>query len=393
MLKVNSFMGNQKKRIAIITSVPFTIKVFLVEQIKLLSQHYDVTLITSDVKFEGEESLESIFHHKVKLISIPIVRKISFYKDFLSFLRLYAIFRKEKFSVIHSVTPKAGLLAMASGFFSGVDHRLHVFTGQVWVTKKPPFRWLLILMDKLIGRFATCILVDSQSQLQFLIDKKIVNKNKSSVLANGSISGVDLSRFNKNSIIRTAMRKEMSISDSATVVLYLGRLNIEKGLKELLSAFELIARKNSDVILLLVGPDEDGILEFIKEQHKVISKNIRSVPYTDKPEHYMMLSDIFCLPSYREGFGSVVIEAAACGIPAVVTRIYGLTDAVIDKKTGIHVSVGNPQELSDALLSLINDKSLRDSYANAACERAIKEFDSKILSEALLNYYNTNLSL
>jgi len=381
-----------KKRIAIITSVPFTIKVFLVEQIKALSEIYEVTVLTSDIKFEGEESLESIFNGTINIITIPIVRQISITDDLKTAFKLFLLFREHRFDVIHSITPKAGLLAMSAGFMARVKKRIHTFTGQVWATKTPPFRWLLMLLDIFTAKLATNILVDSKSQRDFIVANKIVSYEKSKVLANGSISGVNTTRFSPNESIRKKIREDIKVNDSTILILYLGRLHEDKGVYDLLDAYKTIVRKHKDVLLLFVGPDDSGIIDIIKNFDDSIADKIEFISYTKTPEDYMRAADIFCLPSYREGFGSVVIEAASCGVPSVVSRIYGLTDAVVNDETGLIVDVGDGTSLSIALLSLIEDSSLRTRFSKNAISRAKSLFDSEILTCELLNYYEYELN-
>jgi glycosyltransferase involved in cell wall biosynthesis len=287
---------------------------------------------------------------------------------------------------VHSVTPKSGLLSILASYLTRVPVRIHTFTGQVWATKNGLSKKILKWLDYLISSLATTVIIDSHSQRNFLIKNKIIKENNSIVLGNGSISGVNHERFRIDLLLRKKIRSDLKISDDTVIFLYLGRIKKEKGVLDLLEAFSLIKEKYKNTRLLIVGPDEDFLASIIKKQDKV-----SLFPYTQNPEEFMNASDVFCLPSYREGFGSVIIEAGACGIPSIGTKIYGLTDAIKDNLTGILISLKSINELEKAMEVMILDSKVRSDMGKAAYEYSIRRFSQENITKKLISLYSNLL--
>jgi glycosyltransferase involved in cell wall biosynthesis len=186
---------------------------------------------------------------------------------------------------------------------------------------------------------------------------------------------------------RVEIRGRLQIPDAAVLALYLGRLNRDKGVLELASAFVLAAQRSADLHLLLVGPDEAGVQARIADTCSTVADRVHFLGYTSDPEAYMAAADFFVLPSHREGFGSSVIEAAACGIPAIGSRIYGLTDAIVEEKTGLLVPVGDIGAIANAMLRLAMDREYRLVLGKQGLARAREDFGQQALTNALLAYY------
>jgi len=353
------------------------------QHIAMLSKYYDVTLISSGSK----KDFFGILSKNIHFIPVSINRKITLFQDFFSFIYLFFIFRKEKFDCVHSLMPKASLLAMSAAFFAGVPNRIHSFTGQVWATKIGFKRYFFKFIDKIAVKFSTDLLADSHSQREFLIRENVVHKDKILVLANGSISGVNLNRFIFNDKVRTNIRKNLSIPDEAIVLLYLGRLNNDKGILDLALAFSEIASSFSNLYFMVVGEDESAIDAKISKILRGTKKQFRRIPFTSKPEDYMSASDIICLPSYREGFGSVIIEAASVGLPAIASNIYGISDAVLNGRTGILHKPKNICEIKEAIIKLAFNSKIRNLMAKQAKIRAESLFSEKIVVNAMKSYY------
>ncbi|MFH1977462.1 MAG: glycosyltransferase [Pseudomonadota bacterium] len=366
-------------------SSAMTVNAFLREPIMRLSELYDVNVV---LKLNPEESLIDL-EGSSNIFPVRIERKISPWQDFLAICQMVRLFRRYRFQLVHSVTPKAGLLAMTSAFIAGVSVRIHTFTGQVWATRTGLSRWLLKNADRLIGWLATDALVDSASQRRFLLDEGVLVEAKSEVLAQGSISGVDTSRFKPDDRARTKIRIALSIPKEDIVFLYLGRLNRDKGLLDLASAFAGI--DNAGAHLLMVGPDEERIGPQILTIAEINAKRVYFVGFAAKPEEYLAAADVLCLPSYREGFGNAVIEAAAVGIPAIGSRIYGLMDAIAENESGLLFEVRNVKELRNCMSALCNDKVLRIRLGRQARERVLAQFTSERLALSWLDYYQARL--
>lgn len=360
-----------------------TAKAFLAGHIEQVAEEFDVSLVVDD----KDIVMLREFGFTIPLLGAPISRRISPWRDLSAVWVLYRHFRREKFHIIHSVTPKAGLLAMLAGWLAQIPVRVHCFTGQVWVTKSGLLRALLKTTDRLVAALSTHILVDSSSQRDFLLSERVTSTEHSSVLADGSICGVDLERFRPNAQYHYIVRQELNIPDATVLLLYLGRLNKDKGILDLAKAFNALAEAMPNLWFLLVGPDEDGMLPCIKALCIEHLHRVRFVGFTDAPDRYMAAADIFCLPSYREGFGTSVIEAASSGVPAVASRIYGLTDAVEDGVTGLLHPPGDVAGLTEKLRYLVENKVLRQEMGLAARERAENKFSQTRLTLAMLAFY------
>lgn len=351
--------------------------------IRALREYYDVTLITNGASVELEELLGA----QVSFCPVPIQRKVSLKEDAMALLMLLRLFRVQKFSCVHSITPKAGLLAMVAARLAGVPIRIHTFTGQVWATERGARRWLFKFLDKFLVKFANAILADSNSQREYLIGQGVVTTDEIRVLADGSIAGVDTERFQYSEPSRDAIRRRFGIPSNALVFLYLGRLNRCKGVADLMSAFSTLASTEPALHLVVAGPDEAGISADVAVLATKYPGRVHRIDYVDNPQEYMSAADVFCLPSYREGFGSVLLEAASVGIPVIASRIYGITDAVVDGETGLLHEPGNITEISAAMRRLACNRELRKSMGNRARARAIDRFSENRLTRALTEFY------
>lgn len=355
--------------------------------IRALREYYDVTLITNGASVELEELLGA----QVSFCPVPIQRKVSLKEDAMALLMLLRLFRAQKFSCVHSITPKAGLLAMVAAWLAGVPLRIHTFTGQVWATERGARRWLFKSLDKFLAKCANAILADSNSQREYLIGQGVVATDEIRVLANGSIAGVDVERFQYSESSRDAIRGRLGIPANALVFLYLGRLNRCKGVVDLIHAFDLLAPTERAFHLVVAGPDEEDISVDVAVLATKYPGRVHRIDYVDNPQEYMSAADVFCLPSYREGFGSVLLEAASVGIPVIASRIYGITDAVVDGETGLLHEPGNITEISAAMRRLACNKELRKSMGNRARARAIEKFPENRLAQALTEFYRDRL--
>lgn len=381
-------MSVQGKRICFVVASEITVTAFLLGQIRAVAAENEVCLALNT----RNPSLLVPYGIAAEVVAVPIERSIQPLTDLRALYALWRLFRRRRFDLVHSVTPKAGLLAMTAGFLARVPRRLHMFTGQVWVTRRGLARAVLKRADALLAALATDVLVDSRSQRDFLVAERVVPPQKSAVLANGSICGVDAARFHPDAEARAAVRSELKVPAQAVLFLYVGRLNRDKGVIDLATAFAALCRQRDDVWLALVGPDEEGLHTRVSALCAQCADRLRMIGYTREPERFMAAADVFCLPSYREGFGSVIVEAAACGVPAAASRIYGLTDAVVDGVTGVLHAPGDTAALGAAMARLAADGAYRRALGEAARRRALADFPMAGVTSALLGYYAKILS-
>ena len=296
------------KKLCFVVSSPATALAFLKSPMQVLANDYELHLVanTPSSKLLMEElPLKAVY-------CFPIERGIHPINDVRCLIQIIRFFRGQEFDAIHSVSPKAGLMAMLGGYVAGVPLRIHTFTGQVWANKSGAFRYTLKVIDKLIARCATNILVDGNSQRTFLIEEGVVG-TQAEVLGKGSICGVSMERFSPNLSIRKTRRKALEIKNDEWVFMFLGRLNQDKGVIDLIQAFSAIEQQKNSCSLFLVGHDE----EEIEARFQSASKKIHFIPFEKKPEELLQACDAFCLPSCREGFGLSVIEASALEKPII----------------------------------------------------------------------------
>lgn len=376
-----------KKSICFIVSSPFTAKVFLLNHIKVLSKEFNVYLVANFDDFE--KSMFSSSHlTSIKHIAIP--REINIMKDINALLNLRTYLKKNNFDAVHTVTPKAGLIGITASKLAMMKMRTHIFTGQVWHTKKGIFKSFLKFLDKIIVWNATNILVDGESQRQFLINNNIIKNSNSLVLGKGSISGVDINKFIPNKSIRKEIRKELNIKTNETVFMFLGRMNIDKGIPELADAFNKLKNNYKNVKLLLVGGDEGNLTQLVKEKIND-SSSVIFYGITPKPEHLIQACDIFCLPSHREGFGTSIIEASLLEKPIICSDTYGLMETIIENKTGLRHQVNDVNSLYTQMEKLVNNKDTIIKLGKEGRRYILQHFTANIISEKWLEYYKNNL--
>ena len=365
------------RRICFVVAVPATAVAFLNPHFKVLTTSYEVDLAGS---FMGEE--RAIFS-QVEVVPVKIERRLSPLNDARAFASLVRSFRAEAYDMVISVTPKAGLLGMSAARLSRCPNRLHWFTGQVWANRSGLVRRVLKAADRLTAAQATIVLVDSPSQREFLIHENVADSQKAFVLGEGSICGVNTDRFTPDAEAKEGVRMAMGVPSEARIVLFVGRLTRDKGVLDLARAFAFLPK---DVYLVLVGPDEGQILQAVRDYAGDAASRIIAIGASSTPQSFMAAADVFCMPSYREGFGLSVIEAAACGVPAVASNIYGLSDAVVDGVTGLLYTPGSVDGLARSVRLLLGNEALRQSMGDRARSRVHERFSEVRLTDALLRF-------
>lgn len=373
----------QKPKIVIVSTMSYTINAFMLCHIKKISKNYNILICCKDVKL-----LKKKVPKNVHLSNLNFCRKPNILVDIkIFFLLTYLLIKNRPFLSI-SISPKAGFLTALSSFISRVPCRIHWFTGQVWITKKGLVREFYKFIDKIIFNLSQHVLVDSPSQRKFLISNNIISKNKSSVLLNGSVGGVNIKKFIYKNSTRILKRKKYKIAKDDFVFLYLGRINKDKGIIDLIESFKKI-QEPQRVFLFLVGPVEDkNIMHLIKDNKNIIFAN-----KTFFPEKWYPIADIFCLPSYREGFGSTIIEAASCNLPTLGSYIYGIKDAIIKNQTGFFHKPGNVSDIKKKMLFAIKNKKLLKIYGKKARRIVEMYFDEDLLTKKFFEFINIKRNL
>ena len=374
-----------KKKIIRATTVPMSLNAFCEGMLRELSEKYEVVAVSSpgeDLDIVGERE-------GVKTIAVPMERHISLFKDFMALIKMIGVFRKEKPTMVHSMTPKAGLLCMIAGKLTRVPVRVHTFTGLVWPTEKGLKRRILMFTDRLTCACATHIIPEGEGVKNDLIMGKITKKPLK-VLGYGNVMGVDMNRCSRRpEVMKIAdnLRKE-----NCFTFLYVGRVVRDKGINELCSAFNRLHNDYPKTRLVLVGPYEDALDPISKESRKIISENeaIEAVgaKIGDELMAYYAAADCFVMPSYREGFPNTVMEAGAMELPSIVTDINGSREIIKEGINGMIVHPRNEGSLHDAMRAMMLSKVDRERMAGNARKMIADRFEQGFVRKCLYDFYD-----
>lgn len=373
------------KKVLRVSTVPMIFDWILKGQLKMLSEHYEIVVVSSP-----GESLDIVSKREgVRTCAVPIQRHISVFKDIVSLVRLIRLFAKEKPDMVHSVTPKAGLLSMFAAWVTGVPVRMHTFTGLVFPTAIGLMQKLLIMTDRITCACATNINPEGYGVKRDLERFNITSKPLR-VFANGNVNGIDLNFYQRTDEV---MRKAEKYTEKGCFTFcFVGRIVRDKGINELIHAFDRLYKRYPFVRLILVGIFEE--LSPLDEDVRNIIRNHNGIKYVGQQSDvrpFYAASQALVFPSYREGFPNVVIEAGAMGLPSIVTDINGSNEIIIPNRNGVIIPSRNEDALYDAMETFANDKSLVKKMADEARELIASRFDRKIVWDALLEEYRNLL--
>lgn len=366
------------KKICFITTVSITLKSFVVDLAKYLhnTNEFEIWFVC-DYDAEFEKSLPEYIHYH----PISMKRGISF--DGLKVIKqLKELFKREKFDLVQYSTPNASLYASIAAKQEKIPIRLYCQWGILYVKFTGIKRKIFKSTEKIVCRNSTHIEPDSFGNLEFSRNEGLYDENKSSVVWNGSASGVDLDKFdhlNKN-IWREEIRRKYNISQDVKAIIFVGRVTKDKGINELYSATKMLIHDGLDFRLLIVG-NLEGVDTLQEDLYKwsTTEEKIIYCGYSNEVEKYLAASDIYVLPSYREGFGTAVIEAEAMGVPVVVSDIPGPTNAMVKNETGLIVRKSNVNDLYFAMKKLLQDDELLDSFSQKCIKFARDNFSQEEL--------------
>ncbi len=376
-----------KKKVLRIAALPGSLGILCKGQLKFLNQHFEVIGVASDDPTLNELAA----NEEIEVIPININRRINLFEDIASLFKLYRLFRKEKPFLVHSITPKAGLLSMTAGFFARVPNRAHTFTGLVFPTSTGYFKKMLIFFDKIICHCATHIYPEGQGVKNDLIRYNITNKNLK-VIGYGNVNGINLAHFDPslygNEKINE-LRKSLNISSQDFVFLFVGRMGFDKGISELIYSFIEVQKKYSTAKLLLVGifeKEHDPLPEFIVNEIEN-NPDIIGVGWQTDVRPFFSIANIFILPSYREGFPNVVLQAGAMGKYSIVTNINGSNEIIKNDINGKIIPVKNTRALENAMLDCLSNRVLYEKYNPKFREIIAEKYEQSIVWTALLKEY------
>lgn len=377
-----------KKKIIRITTVDISWKL-LKGQLKFLNDHYEIVGISS----KGNELIKASQEEGIFIKAIEMQRRISPVKDFISLLKIYFFLKKESPLIIHSITPKAGLISMIAGKMAGVPIRMHTFTGLIFPTKTGIYKKILILSDKLLCFCATNVYPEGIGVKNDLYNNKVTTKELK-VLGNGNVNGIDLSYFNADLFTietKLQLREHLKLSHQDFVFIFVGRLVGDKGINELIAAFKEILNEHKDVQLLLVGNPEENLDPMLQETKDFIFKSdkIIATGWVDDVRPYFAISNCLTFPSYREGFPNVVMQAGAMGLYSIVSNINGCNEIIKNGTNGTIIPAKNTKALYKAMKHVLENRRKfsegKNLYRNMIQTRYEQEF---VWNELLKEYRN-----
>jgi glycosyltransferase involved in cell wall biosynthesis len=375
-----------KKKLIRTATIPASLSGLLFGQLKFMSEYYEVIGVSSN----NPDQLEKLSNQEnIKTFPVNMYRQIAPLKDLKSLWQLYVLLKKEKPFIVHSITPKAGLLTMIAAKLAGVPHRLHTFTGLIFPTKSGWIQKLLIFTDKLLCYCATNIYPEGEGVKKDLLTYKITSKPLK-ILGNGNVNGIDINYFSpqlfdENS--KSDLKEKLKIKKEDFVFVFVGRLVRDKGINELVNVFNKLSNKIEQIKLLLIGDYEETLDPLEAETLDLIKKNqhIITTGWTDDVRPYFAISDVLTFPSYREGFPNVVMQAGSMGLPSIVSNISGCNEIIIEGENGTIISPKNTEQLYDKMLSIYQKKLQFDSLK--CRELIVSRYEQKRLWQAVLKEY------
>jgi glycosyltransferase involved in cell wall biosynthesis len=380
-----------KPKLIRVTTVPESLRILLKGQHKFMSTNgFEVIGVSS----AGNSLYEVSKEEEIRVIEIEMSRKITPINDFFSVYHLYKVIKKEKPIIVHSHTPKAGIVSMLAAKLANVPIRLHTVAGLPLMEATGMKRKVLNFVEKVTYACATNVYPNSKGLYQFIVNEKLVSSKKIKVIANGSSNGIDTTYFDSERISedqRSEFRTKLNIQKTDFVFVFVGRLVGDKGINELIDAFSKI--KNSKVKLLLVGglePDLDPLFNHTINEIKTNS-NIISVGFQSDVRPYFAISHCLVFPSYREGFPNVVMQAGAMGLPSIVSNINGCNEIIEEGINGTIITIKDTKSLFESMLKMVNNEHWRCQLASNARDKIVSRYEQQVVWDAILNEYKSLL--
>ena len=358
---------------------------FLRGQLRFLNQEFEVVAVADD-----SGVLQEVAEREgVRTIAVPMRREISIAADCRSLVTLYKLFRRERPHIVHSNTPKASLLSMVAAWAARVPHRIYLVTGLRFETTHGILRFILKTMERITCLCATKVIPEGDGVKDTLRREKITRKPLQKI-HHGNINGIDLEHYARTPEVVQRATEIRDGSEDFTFI-FIGRMVRDKGINELVAAFDRLNREIPATKLLLVGKFEDELDPVMPETKQMIENNpkIEFAGYQNDVRPFLVASDVAVLPSYREGFPNVVIQAGAMGLAQIVTDINGCNEVVVDGRNGLIVPKQNEEALYEAMRRLATDRELTARMAASAREMVATRFRQEDVWDELLKMYKS----
>jgi capsular polysaccharide biosynthesis glycosyltransferase capM len=372
--------------------VPLSLKVLLKGQLRFMASNgFDVKGVSS----EGEELKEVIENEGIVMEAINMSRKITPFQDLKSLWEMWNFLRKEKPQIVHTHTPKAGIIGMLAARLAGVPHRLHTVAGLPLMEATGTKRKILNIVEKLTYSSATRVYPNSKGLYDFILQNNFTQSNKLKIIANGSSNGIDTTFFSPDQVTeieRVTLREKLNIQPDDFVFVFVGRIVSDKGINELIKAFselQTVENKPAGIKLLLVGGLENDLDPLNPETLAEINQNkdIISVGFQQDVRSFFAIADALVFPSYREGFPNVVMQAGAMGLPSIVSDINGCNEIIIEGENGLIIPSKNVEKLKEKMLTLAKDKNLYTKLKGNSRRMIENRYEQSVVWNALLEEY------
>lgn len=372
-----------KKKLFRVATVDIVFSNHIKGQLRYLSDYYKVVAVSNDNGGLKDVSI----NEGVDTIGISMKREISILSDIKSLWALIRLFWKERPYIVHSHTPKGSLLSMIAAWITGVPHRIYLVTGLRFETTSGLLRFILKTMERITCMCATKVIPEGDGVKKTLIQEKITRKPLNKIL-NGNINGIDLNHFTKNEEV---LSKATSLRSEKFTFIYIGRIVKDKGVNELVRAFDKLSTQRNDVRLLLLGTFEDNLDPIDTKSRQIIDSNvhIEYAGYQQDIRPYLASSDVLILPSYREGFPNVVIQAGAMDLPCIVTDINGCNEIIINGENGIIIPKQDENALYEAMLVYLEDKEIYKKHSSNSRQLVSSRYEQQKVWQALLDMYQS----
>ena len=380
------------KKLIRITTVPLSLKVLLKGQLRFMASNgFDVKGVSS----EGKELREVHENEGIAVEAITMSRKITPFQDLKSLWEMWNFLRKEKPQIVHTHTPKAGIIGMLAARLAGVPHRLHTVAGLPLMEATGIKRKILNFVEKLTYSSATRVYPNSKGLYDFILQNHFTQSNKLKIIANGSSNGINTTFFSPaqvSEIEKVALREKLNIHSDDFVFVFVGRIVSDKGINELIKAFselQTVENKPAGIKLLLVGGLENDLDPLNPETLAEINQNkdIISVGFQQDVRSFFAIADALVFPSYREGFPNVVMQAGAMGLPSIVSDINGCNEIIVEGENGLIIPPKNVEKLKEKMLTLARDKNLYIKLKENSRRMIKNRYEQSMVWKALLEEY------
>jgi len=381
-------LTTHKKKLIRITTVPLSLDKLLEGQLRFMQQHFEVTAISSEKAY-----LEKIGNREgVSTHHLEMTRQITPFSDFISLVKLTFYFLKVRPDIVHSHTPKAGIVGMAAAFLARVPHRFHTVAGLPLLEETGNKRKMLDFVEKLTYLFASRVYPNSNGLKEIILQNGYCKASKLKVLANGSTNGINTTYFS-NDHFSFAQKEELKarydIQDSDFVFIFVGRLVTDKGINELIAAFKKLKINHPTAKLLLVGPLETELDPLLPQTLEAIEnvKQIKAVGYQQDVRLFFAISHCLVFPSYREGFPNVVMQAGAMELPSIVSNINGCNEIIVPHQNGVIIPTKDEKTLLEVMIELMENKAYYAQLRENARPMIVNRYEQQVVWKAILKEY------